>query len=89
MSSIDAATIAGAGLAATGVAHFIVPNAFRGITEPAFGDKTDQALKINGGLETAIGTLIAVPATRRIGLAGLGAYGAYLAVNLVKNRSGK
>ena len=84
----DLATVAGAGLAATGVAHFVVPAAFRGITAPAFPNNTEQALKVNGALETAIGAAIAVPKTRKIGLAGLGLYGAYLAVNLVKARGG-
>ncbi|MGO3325079.1 hypothetical protein [Gordonia sp. (in: high G+C Gram-positive bacteria)] len=81
-------TLAGAGLAATGVAHFAVPDAFRGITEAAFPDDTETALKINGGLETAIGAAIAVPQTRKIGFVGLGLYGAYLAVNFVNARSG-
>ncbi|MCF8608973.1 hypothetical protein L5G28_02175 [Gordonia sp. HY285] len=80
-------TLAGVGLAATGVAHFVVPDAFRGITEAAFPDDAATALKINGGLETAIGTAIAVPQTRKIGFVGLGLYGAYLAVNIVKARS--
>lgn len=82
-------TLAGAGFAATGVAHFVVPDVFRSITEAAFPDDTDQAIRINGALETAIGTAIALPKTRRIGLAGLGLYGAYLAVNIVKAQSAR
>lgn len=79
-------TIAGAGLAATGLAHFVAPDLFRGITEPAFPTNTDQALQINGAIETVVGTAIAVPRTRKAGVVGLGVYGAYLAANLVKSR---
>ncbi|GAA4671260.1 hypothetical protein [Gordonia humi] len=77
-------TLAGAGLAAAGVVHFVAPELFRGITAPVFPENTDQAITINGGLETAIGAAIAFPRTRRAGLAGLGLYGAYLAANMVK-----
>ena len=74
-------TVAGAGLAATGLAHFVAPDLFRGITEPAFPKNTDQMLKVNGGIETVVGALIAVPRTRKAGLIGLGLYGAHLAAN--------
>ncbi|MBM7368627.1 hypothetical protein [Gordonia hydrophobica] len=77
-------TIAGAGLAATGLAHFVAPDLFRGITAPAFPTNTDQALQVNGAIETAVGTAIAVPRTRRAGMIGLGVYGAYLAANMAK-----
>lgn len=80
------ATIGGAGLAATGLAHFVAPDAFRGITEQAFPKNTDRFLKINGAFETVVGTLIAVPKTRKAGLIGLGLYGAHLTSNLALAR---
>ena len=88
MSSHSIATIGGIGLAATGVAHFVAPQLFHGITAPAFPDDVDTAIKVNGTLETVIGAAIAVPKTRTIGLAGLGLYGAYLAANMVKAQRG-
>lgn len=81
-------TIAGAGLAATGLAHFVAPDLFRGITAPAFPNNTDTMLKVNGGIETVVGALIAVPRTRKAGLIGLGLYGAHLAANLAKAQLG-
>ena len=51
--SVTAATVVGAGLAATGVAHFVVPQAFAGITAQAFPDDTDTwyvAAEVAAGL---------------------------------------
>ncbi|ALG83266.1 hypothetical protein [Gordonia phthalatica] len=81
-------TVAGAGLSATGLAHFVAPDMFRGITAPAFPNNTDQMLKVNGGIETVVGALIAVPRTRKAGLIGLGLYGAHLAGNMAKAQLG-
>ncbi len=72
------ATIAGLGLAATGAAHFVAPDAFRGITEGAFPDDTDAWIKKNGATELVVGLLIAKKSTRKLGVLGLGAYGAFL-----------
>lgn len=77
-------TIAGAGLAATGVAHFVAPDLFRGITEPAFPNDVEKAIQINGTIETLVGAAIAIPRTRKAGVVGLGVYGAYLAANMAK-----
>lgn len=79
-------TIGGAGLAVTGLAHFVTPDLFRGITDPAFPNNPEQALKINGAIETAVGTAIALPRTRKLGFIGLGLYGAYLGYNVVKGQ---
>ncbi|MFT4088396.1 MAG: hypothetical protein QM658_14830 [Gordonia sp. (in: high G+C Gram-positive bacteria)] len=79
-------TVAGIGLSATGVAHFVAPSLFVGITEPVFGDRTAQAIKINGAAETLIGAAIAVPKTRRLGFVAGGAYVAYLGANAAKAR---
>ncbi|EGD56407.1 hypothetical protein [Gordonia neofelifaecis] len=80
------ATVGGAVLAATGVAHFVVPGPFRALTATAFPDNVDQAMQVNGAIETAVGTAIAIPRTRKVGVVGLGLYGAYLATNAVKAR---
>ncbi|MFC0315968.1 hypothetical protein ACFQNE_13990 [Gordonia phosphorivorans] len=76
------ATLGGVGIAATGLAHFAAPDAFRGITEQAFPKNTDRFLMINGAFETVVGALIAVPKTRKAGLIGLGLYGGHLTSNL-------
>lgn len=71
----------GAGIALTGMAHFIAPKIFVPITEGAFPDDTDKWIKVNGASETAIGLAIAAPATRKLGFAGLGVYTAWLGLN--------
>ncbi|QRY62372.1 hypothetical protein JVX90_18680 [Gordonia sp. PDNC005] len=82
-------TIGGIGLAATGVAHFVAPSLFHGITAPAFPDDTAKAIQVNGTAETLIGVAIAVPMTRKAGFVGLGLYGAYLAANAAKARGSR
>jgi len=79
------ATIAGLGLAATGAAHFVAPDAFRAITEGPFPDDTDGWIKKNGTTELVVGLLIAKKSTRKLGLLGLGAYGAFLASRVSAN----
>lgn len=79
-------TLAGLALAGTGVAHFVRPELFEGITKAAFPTDTARFLKINGGLETALGLGVAVPQTRKLALVGLLGYGGYLAVNVLRNR---
>lgn len=82
------AKLAGLGLAATGVAHFIAPSAFEAITKPAFPKDTDKWIMRNGASETAIGMAIALPATRKLGLAGLGVYGAWLGSRVAASARG-
>ncbi|MGU3290946.1 hypothetical protein [Williamsia sp. M5A3_1d] len=84
---VTAATVVGAGLAATGVAHFVVPQAFAGITAQAFPDDTATWITRNGITETVVGTAIAIPATRRFGWIGLGAYVAFLGAQAVRSGS--
>jgi uncharacterized membrane protein len=78
--------IAGLALAGTGAAHFVRPELFEGITKPAFPKDTAKYLKINGGIETALGLGLATPKTRKLALVGLLGYGGYLAVNVIRNR---
>ena len=80
------ATLAGLALAGTGVAHFVRPELFEGITKSAFPRDTARHIKTNGGLETAIGVGLLVPKTRRLAVLGSLGYVAYLAGNAIRNR---
>ncbi|WP_436793822.1 hypothetical protein [Actinospongicola halichondriae] len=80
------ATIAGVGLAATGAAHFVAPDAFRAMTEGPFPDDTDAWIKRNGATELVVGLLIAKQSTRKIGLVGLAAYAGFLGSRAAKAR---
>jgi uncharacterized membrane protein len=77
--------LAGLLLAGTGVAHFVRPQVFEGITRTAFPRDTDRHLKTNGGIETAMGVGLLVPKTRRLATLGTLGYVGYLAVNAVRN----
>jgi uncharacterized membrane protein len=77
--------LAGLGIAATGIAHFIAPSAFEAITKPAFPKDTDKWIMRNGASETAIGTLITLRPTRRLGFAALAAYVGWLGFNGAKS----
>ena len=83
-----AARIGGVGLAlaAAGVAHFVKPEAFEGITASAFPDNTRRHTYINGGIETALGVGLITPRTRRLAAAGAAAYVGYLVLNAVRAR---
>lgn len=81
-----AAVFGGLALAGTGVAHFVQPSLFEGITESAFPRDIRQHTYTNGGIETAIGLGLAVQKTRKLAVVGLLAYGAYLGVNIARNR---
>ena len=78
--------LAGLLLAGTGVAHFVRPQVFEGITKTAFPRDTDRHLKTNGGIETAMGVGLLVPKTRRLATLGTLGYVGYLAVNAVRNQ---
>ena len=76
-------TAVGVTLAATGVAHFVVPQAFEAITVQAFPKDTSTWIKRNGFTETVVGAAIAIPATRKAGWVALGAYVAFLGSQIV------
>ena len=80
------ATLTGLSLAGAGVAHFVRPELFVGITQQAFPRETRKHVYIDGGIETAIGLGLASPKTRKPAVIGLLGYGAYLAGNVVRNR---
>ncbi len=79
-------TIAGLALAGAGVAHFVVPQLFEGLTKPAFPSNTRQHVYIDGGIETAVGLGLAAQQTRKLALIGLAGYLLYLIGNVVHNR---
>lgn len=78
--------IAGLGLAATGLSHFVRPAMFESITAPAFPENTLQHTYVNGGIETAIGLGLVAPQTRKLAVAGLVGYVAYLGISAARAR---
>ena len=71
----------GLGLAATGIAHFVAPDAFVGITKAAFPTDTEEWVKRNGATETALGVALLLPKTRKLGVVGLLGYVGWLGFN--------
>jgi uncharacterized membrane protein len=86
MSAEPLIKLTGVVVAVTGLSHFVRPELFESATKSAFPDNTLQHTYIDGGIETAIGLALVVPKTRKFALAGLLAYGAYLGVNVARNR---
>jgi uncharacterized membrane protein len=80
------AKIVGVAVAGAGVAHFVKPQLFDGITGQAFPRDTRRHVYIDGGIETAIGLGLTARKTRPLAIIGLIGYGAYLAGNVVRNR---
>jgi len=78
--------IAGLALAGTGVAHFVSPQLFDGITKPVFPRDTARHIQTNGAIETALGLGLLVPKARRLAVLGSLGYVAYLAGNAIRNR---
>jgi hypothetical protein len=74
----------GWGIAGTGLAHFVVPQAFESITKPAFPENTREWIYANGASETLIGLAISDSRTRVYGLAGLAAYVGFLGSRVVR-----
>jgi uncharacterized membrane protein len=81
-----AATVAGLALAGTGLAHFVAPQLFQGLTESAFPDNTRQHVYIDGGIETALGLGLAAQHTRKLAVIGLVGYLIYLVGNVIRNQ---
>jgi uncharacterized membrane protein len=85
-SSSPAVRIAGLAVAGAGLAHFVAPQAFQSLTEQAFPENTRRHLYTDGAIETALGLGLVFGKTRKAALVGFGVYGAYLAVNVLRNR---
>ncbi|MHA7666162.1 hypothetical protein [Mycolicibacterium sp. HS_4_1] len=79
--------LVGLGLALTGLAHFVKPDLFKGITATAFPEDIDKHLKVNGSIETALGVGLIVPQTRKVATIGVVGYILYLAANVARNRA--
>ncbi|MET0701324.1 MAG: hypothetical protein ABWY93_16835 [Mycobacterium sp.] len=79
------AQISGVVLAATGLAHYVKPEAFESITKSAFPRNTRQHTYVNGGLETALGLTLISPKTRKLALIGGIGYVVYLGSNAARN----
>lgn len=77
---------AGLGMAAAGLSHFVKPGIYEPVTTAAFPENTRRHVYTNGGIETALGLALVAPRTRRIGLAGIVAYLAYLGGNVVRGK---
>ncbi len=80
------ATVGGLALAVTGLAHFVAPQLFEGLTESAFPTNTHQHVYIDGGIETAVGLGLAAPQTRKAAVVVLIGYLLYMVGNVVRNR---
>lgn len=80
------ARISGLLIAATGLAHFAKPAAFQSITESAFPTNVRRHTYINGGIETALGLGLVAPKTRKLAVAGLLGYAAYLGASIARQR---
>ncbi|KUI27383.1 hypothetical protein AU196_07835 [Mycobacterium sp. IS-1742] len=81
-----AAKLTGLAIAGMGLAHFARPQVFEPITVAAFPQNTRRHIYTNGSIETAVGLALAGRRTRKLGLAGLLGYVAYLAGNTVRKR---
>ena len=78
--------LAGLGIAAVGLAHFVKPDAFESATAMAFPENTEDHIYIDGAAETLLGLGLVLPQTRRLAVLGLLGYGGYLAANMLKNQ---
>jgi uncharacterized membrane protein len=78
--------IAGLAIAGAGLAHFVKPDAFEGLTAVAFPENTQQHIYMDGAAETVLGLALALGKTRRLAVIGLLGYGGYLAANALKNQ---
>ena len=65
-------------VAATGAAHFIVPDVFKQLTAPYFPEDTAQWVQRNGATELGLGLALIVKPTRRLGFLGLLGYLGFL-----------
>lgn len=84
VSLVDAIfRLAGLVLAATGLAHLVLPGPFARISEPIFPENTKEWVRVNGLSETAIGVALAGRRTRLFGFIGMVVYLVHLAERAV------
>ncbi len=76
---------AGAGLAATGIAHFVAPQPFESLSKVAFPEDTRRWVYQNGLTELLLGLALAFRRTRIVGSVGSLAYIGFLVSRLVAN----
>lgn len=74
----------GFGIAGTGLAHLVLPQAFESITKLAFPENTREWIYANGASETLIGLAISDSRSRVYGLVGLAAYVGFLGSRVVR-----
>lgn len=75
----------GAGLAATGVAHFVAPQPFESLSKVAFPEDTRRWVYQNGFTELLLGLALAFRRTRIVGSLGGLAYIGFLVSRLIGN----
>lgn len=68
----------GLALAATGAAHFAVPETFEQVSKPVFPDDTREWVMRNGATEVALGLALLPKRTRKLGVVGLLGYTGWL-----------
>lgn len=74
-------------VAATGAAHFVVPDAFEELTKPVFPNDTKEWVTRNGACEVAIGAAMMLKPTRKLGKLGLLGYLGWLGYNAANAQS--
>ncbi len=74
-------------VAAVGAAHFAAPEAFEDVTKLAFPKDTAKWVLRNGASEVAIGALMILPPTRRLGQLSLLGYTGWLGYNAANAQS--
>ncbi|MBB4855584.1 putative membrane protein [Mycobacteroides chelonae] len=75
----------GAGLAATGIAHFVAPQPFESISKVAFPEDTRRWVYQNGFTELLLGLALAFRRTRIVGSLGGLAYIGFLISRVIGN----
>jgi len=65
-------------VAATGAAHFAVPDTFEQVSKPVFPENTREWVMRNGATEVALGLALLPKRTRKVGVLGLLGYTGWL-----------
>ncbi|EHI13396.1 hypothetical protein [Mycolicibacterium thermoresistibile] len=69
-----------------GVAHFVAPRLFDPVNRLGFPTRARTFTYVNGGLETLLGVLIAVPGTQRLSRYVSACYTAYLTAAVARTQ---